>query len=78
MKIHGSFIGSMNTDMPTYEYECGDCGHRFDVLQLTKKPKTHCPVCGSSDTVKQITAPAGFQFKGPGFYATDGKGNKDA
>ena len=61
--------------MPTYEYECGDCGHRFDVL-TTLKCDDHwtCPNCCSSNTERNLSAPAGFIFKGEGFYQTDSKG----
>jgi len=32
--------------MPTYEYECTSCGHRFEVLQYIKeKPLRKCPRC---------------------------------
>jgi putative FmdB family regulatory protein len=44
--------------MPTYEYECRDCGKSF-VLQRTiqehvdkKKPK--CPECNKSQAVHQV------------------------
>ena len=63
--------------MPTYEYECGDCGHRFDklIVRINGTPTlTDCPNCGSEDTEKQLSAPAGFIFKGEGFYSTDSKG----
>ncbi|MDD2236067.1 MAG: zinc ribbon domain-containing protein [Kiritimatiellae bacterium] len=57
--------------MPTYEYECQKCGHRFDVFQsITEKPKQRCPKCRGK--VKRLLgAGAGFLFKGSGFYATD-------
>ncbi len=57
--------------MPTYEYECQKCGHRFDVFQsITEKPKQRCPKCRGK--IKRLLgAGAGFLFKGSGFYATD-------
>ena len=34
--------------MPTYEYECPDCGHAFELFQsMTAKVKRTCPECGS-------------------------------
>jgi putative FmdB family regulatory protein len=59
--------------MPTYEYECLACKHKFEILQsITSKPKTKCPKCGKK-LKKLISRPAGFIFKGAGFYATDYK-----
>lgn len=59
--------------MPTYEYECLSCKHRFEVLQsITAKPKTQCPQCGKK-LKKLISSAGGFIFKGSGFYATDYK-----
>jgi len=32
--------------MPTYEYECLNCGHRFELFQqMTDKPAGDCPRC---------------------------------
>jgi len=32
--------------MPTYEYKCTKCGHRFEIFQSMKdEPLTTCPVC---------------------------------
>ena len=59
--------------MPTYEYECLSCKHKFEILQsITAKPKTKCPECGKK-LKKLISATGGFIFKGSGFYATDYK-----
>ena len=33
--------------MPTYEYECPACGHRFEKFQsITDEPVKKCPECG--------------------------------
>ncbi|MCK9430102.1 MAG: zinc ribbon domain-containing protein [Candidatus Omnitrophica bacterium] len=59
--------------MPTYEYECLSCKHKFEVLQSIKaKPITKCPKC-SKKVRKLISSTGGFIFKGAGFYATDYK-----
>ena len=56
--------------MPTYEYRC-PAGHQFEVFQrITDKPKAACPKCGRPGQ-RQISAGAGFLFKGEGFYSTD-------
>ena len=57
--------------MPTYDYECKDCGHRFEKFQrITAEPLTECPECGGA-VERLIGGGAGMIFKGPGFYATD-------
>ena len=57
--------------MPTYEYECQKCGHRFDEFQsMTAKPLVRCPKC-KGKLKRLIGAGAGFLFKGSGFYTTD-------
>jgi putative FmdB family regulatory protein len=57
--------------MPTYEYECTDCGHRFEEFQsITAPPLDTCPACGKQ--VKRLLGSgAGIIFKGSGFYQTD-------
>lgn len=59
--------------MPTYEYECKSCGHRFEKRQLmTAEPVKNCPKCRKS-VRRLIGAGSGIIFKGSGFYATDYK-----
>lgn len=63
--------------MPTYSYECGKCGHRFDVFHaMSATPKVKCESCGSLKTTKQLGTGSGFIFKGSGFYETDFKDKK--
>lgn len=58
--------------MPTYEYACSTCGHRFDVRQsFSEDPINECPECGAS--VRRVLYPAGVIFKGSGWYATDNR-----
>ncbi|OHE78618.1 MAG: FmdB family transcriptional regulator [Verrucomicrobia bacterium GWF2_62_7] len=57
--------------MPTYEYECGKCGHHFDLSQSMKDPpKKTCPRC-KGRVRRLISGGAGLIFKGSGFYITD-------
>jgi len=57
--------------MPTYEYECQKCGHRFEEFQSMKDvPLSKCPQC-KGKLKRLIGAGAGFLFKGSGFYTTD-------
>lgn len=56
--------------MPTYEYLCQACSHRFETWQkMTDEPLTTCPECGSH--IRRVFYPAGLVFKGSGFYKTD-------
>jgi putative FmdB family regulatory protein len=57
--------------MPTYEYECTSCGHRFEKFQsITAAPVKRCPSCGKK--VKRLFGTGGgLIFKGSGFYTTD-------
>jgi putative FmdB family regulatory protein len=59
--------------MPTYEYECQKCGHRFDVFQSMSDDRlSKCPVEKCSGKLRRlIGAGAGLIFKGQGFYQTD-------
>jgi putative FmdB family regulatory protein len=57
--------------MPTYEYQCKKCGHRFDKLQSIKdQPLDACPVC-SGGLERLFGTGSGLIFKGAGFYATE-------
>jgi putative FmdB family regulatory protein len=58
--------------MPTYEYQCGTCGNRFEKFQsFSDEPVKICPECGSP--VKKVFSPAGIIFKGSGWYVNDSK-----
>mgnify|MGYP001290611449 CR=1 FL=1 len=59
--------------MPTYEYECNICGHRFDQFQSIKdEPLKKCPKCGGK-LERLLGTGAGLLFKGSGFYITDNR-----
>ncbi len=58
--------------MPVYEYECENCGTRFERLQSIKdEPVRRCPECSGS--VHKVFHPAGIIFKGSGWYITDSR-----
>lgn len=58
--------------MPTYDYQCGACGHRFDEFQsMSAAPRKKCPTCKKNKLERLIGAGAGVIFKGSGFYQTD-------
>jgi putative FmdB family regulatory protein len=57
--------------VPTYEYECRQCGHRFETFQSMKDEALKvCPKCGGA-LRRLIGTGAGIIFKGSGFYQTD-------
>lgn len=58
--------------MPTYDYRCRACGHRFEAFQtMTEKPLEICPNCGKPEVERLISPGGGLLFKGSGFYITD-------
>jgi putative FmdB family regulatory protein len=60
--------------MPTYDYVCNDCGHRFEEFQsMSARPLRSCPSCKQNALQRLIGAGAGVIFKGSGFYQTDYK-----
>lgn len=60
--------------MPTYDYLCRSCGHRFEKFQsIMAEPVRECPVCKSNNVTRLLTGGAGLIFKGSGFYETDYK-----
>ena len=58
--------------MPTYDYECDDCGHAFEQFQSMSDPvKRKCPECGKLKLRRLFGTGAAVVFKGSGFYQTD-------
>lgn len=58
--------------MPLYEYQCTECGLRFERRQrFSDPPITVCPECNGE--VIRLIQPAGIIFKGSGFYVTDNR-----
>jgi len=59
--------------MPTYEYECLHCHHRFEAFQqMADEPIDTCPKCGKR-VRRLIHGGMGIIFKGSGFYSTDNR-----
>ncbi len=58
--------------MPTYDYECSACQHRFEHFQkITDDPLAVCPKCKRKKLVRLFGTGAAVMFKGSGFYQTD-------
>ena len=61
--------------MPTYQYACKECDHRFEAVQSFSDPSlTACPQC--SGTLRKVFSSVGVVFKGSGFYRTDSRDSK--
>ncbi len=59
--------------MPLYEYQCQECGLRFERRQsFSADPISICPECEGN--VRRLIQPVGIIFKGSGFYVTDNRG----
>ena len=58
--------------MPTYDYECDACKHKWEEFQSIKaEPTKKCPECGKKKAKRLIGTGAGIIFRGSGFYQTD-------
>jgi len=58
--------------MPTYDYQCDACEHKFELFQSIKdEPKKKCPECGKQKLRRLFGTGAAVVFKGSGFYQTD-------
>jgi putative FmdB family regulatory protein len=59
--------------MPVYEYQCKNCGQRFEKIQpVTSDPLTECLLCGQGP-IRRVLHPVGVIFKGSGWYVTDNR-----
>ena len=69
--MHRSFL--IQTIMPNYDYECLECGKRFEVFQKMSDDKlTDCPESDCDGKIKRLLGTGGgIIFKGSGFYQTD-------
>jgi putative FmdB family regulatory protein len=58
--------------VPTYQYACKECDHRFEAVQSFSDPSlTVCPQC--SGPLRKVFSSVGVVFKGSGFYRTDSR-----
>jgi len=57
--------------VPLYEYNCNNCGHRFEkIVKFSDEPLKVCPQCGK-ETIEQLLSAPATHFKGGGWYVTD-------
>ena len=58
--------------MPTYDYVCDACNHKFELFQsITEPVKKKCPECKKPKLRRLFGTGAAIMFKGSGFYITD-------
>ncbi len=58
--------------MPTYQYACTACDHRFEAVQsFSDASLTVCPNC--TGALRKVFSSVGIVFKGSGFYRTDSR-----
>jgi putative FmdB family regulatory protein len=58
--------------MPTYDYVCDACGHKFELFQsITDPVQKKCPQCKKLKLRRLFGTGAAVVFKGSGFYQTD-------
>jgi putative FmdB family regulatory protein len=56
--------------MPVYDYECGQCAHKFEQRRsFSEGSSATCPKCRQE--AKRVFAAVPIVFKGSGFYVTD-------
>lgn len=56
--------------MPTYEYACRGCEHRFEIVQsFSDAALTTCETCGGE--LRKVFSAAGLIFKGSGWHIKD-------
>ena len=58
--------------MPIYDYVCGACGHRTEILHgVHDAGPNFCPECGAEGTMTKAIAAPTFHFKGSGWAKKD-------
>ena len=61
--------------MPIYEFECEDCGERFEELVAASVGVAACPACGSEATRRLIStvSPPGRTPRGAGVRSDESR-----
>ncbi|MEU5685528.1 FmdB family zinc ribbon protein [Streptomyces venezuelae] len=63
--------------MPTYQYQCTECGEGLEAVQkFTDDALTVCPNCDGR--LKKVFSAVGIVFKGSGFYRNDSRGSSSS
>lgn len=61
--------------VPIYEFECAECGGRFEDLVAADAVAPACPACGSERTRRllSVVSPPGRQPRGPGVRSDESR-----
>ncbi|PYC82667.1 FmdB family transcriptional regulator [Streptomyces tateyamensis] len=63
--------------MPTYQYQCTECGNGLEVVQkFSDEALTVCPNC--QGRLRKVFSAVGVVFKGSGFYRTDSRSSSSS
>ena len=67
--------------MPIYEFFCGECEKKTELLMGLREKTPACPHC-QKDALKKLVSRSSFVLKGTGWYESDFKktgkaGNKE-
>ncbi|MFD7449061.1 FmdB family zinc ribbon protein [Kitasatospora sp. NPDC059827] len=63
--------------MPTYQYQCTECGNGLEAVQkFTDEALTTCPDC--QGRLRKVFSAVGVVFKGSGFYRTDSRSSSSS
>src|SRR5207248_9740788 len=67
LSLHDALPILRLSTMPTYDYACKGCGHRFERFEGIHDDGTKpCPKCGKKKARRMLGAGAGLIFKGSG------------
>jgi putative FmdB family regulatory protein len=61
--------------VPIYEFECEECGNRFEELVRSEAAKVACPSCGSNRARRLLStvSPPGRQPRGAGVRSDESR-----
>ncbi|HEY1356298.1 MAG TPA: zinc ribbon domain-containing protein [Solirubrobacterales bacterium] len=61
--------------MPIYEFECEECGNRFEELVPSEAAEVACPNCGSTRARRLMStvSPPGHQPRGAGVRSDESR-----
>jgi len=55
--------------VPTYEYECKDCGIFEEVQRITEEPRKRCPTCRKK--IERLISNTSFKLVGTDWFSKE-------